>query len=59
MARSKVKSRSHYDIAHLHVPTHILSERTFPGTTDLINRAFKVAFAQLWNELKGCNFTVV
>ena len=36
------------------------SERGFRVTTDLLNREnLKVAFAQLCNELKGCNFTVV
>ena len=36
------------------------SERTFRVTTDLLNTEnLKVAFAQLCNELKGCNFTVV
>ena len=36
------------------------SNRSFRVTTDLLNREnLKVAFAQLCNELKGCNFTVV
>ena len=36
------------------------SERSFRVTTHLLNREnLKVAFAQLCNELKGCNFTVV
>ena len=36
------------------------SERSFRVTTDLLNREnLKVAFAQLCNKLKGCNFTVV
>ena len=35
-------------------------ERSFEVTTDLLNREnVKVAFVQLCNELKGCNFTVV
>ena len=36
------------------------SERSFRVTTDLLKTEnLKVAFAQLCNELKGCNFTVV
>ena len=37
-----------------------ISERSFRVTTDLLNTEnLKVAFAQLCNELKGWNFTVV
>ena len=36
------------------------SERCFRVTTDLLNREnLKVAFAQLCNELKGYNFTML
>ena len=36
------------------------SERSFRVTTDLPNTVnLKVAFAQLCNEVKGCNFTVI
>ena len=33
MARSKVKSRSHYGVAHLHLPTNVPTKYQLPTLT--------------------------